>query len=436
MMGMTRPPHPNMGQYPGSSQQQMMNSNSMQSYGANQQPGPGVQHPGFPPNSGSHSAASMQQQYSQQMMAGGAASRLSHFPQNSQSHGVPPQQYGQQYPGLAQSHPSQSPRLANPTPPPQPSRTPTSLYSQTSQGNYSPVMGGIIGPPQSNSSSAQLPYGGQNVPQPTYTSANSMPMTQSMPSNSGQGTYPGPGGSMMHQQQANRMPGHPNMDPMSNTMSNSAASNLQNQQQQAALNMEIQSLQQQINQLYNMQTPQTQQKMLDLQERARTLRAQLLMLQQRQQQQTGMGAAQQSSLLRAIAPKPQQTPLPGVSPGLPQGPQQGPHSQGPHTVGQPRPFPGPQQMSQHYPQQPQVPGMGHQQVGPMQGPRHMGPGQPGVPGGGVGPPQMPGMGPRHPGQMGPQAPQQPQMRPHVPPMEHQQQVPIPQVLFFSNLKYK
>ena len=85
-----------------------------------------------------------------------------------------------------------------------------------------------------------------------------------------------------------------------------ASPNLQQLAQNPNVNAEIQQLQQQIQQLYNMQqTPQTQQKMLDLQERVRTLKAQQLILQQRQkeQQQPGVMPKQQQQLTTQQLPQ-------------------------------------------------------------------------------------------------------------------------------------
>jgi hypothetical protein len=83
--------------------------------------------------------------------------------------------------------------------------------------------------------------------------------------------------------------------PMDKSQAKVQLSSVQTNPQQLAA--EIHGLQQQVNQLYNMpQTPQTQQKMLEAQERLRTLKAQQLMMQQQgyppEQQQAQAAAIQ------------------------------------------------------------------------------------------------------------------------------------------------
>ena len=150
-------------------------------------------------------------------------------------------------------------------------------------------------------------------------------------------------------------------------------------QQMMNMDMEINQLQGQIQQFYNMQqTPETQQKMLDLQERMRTLKAQQqqMIMQQRQQNVQPQPQQQQPSQMM----HPGQQMRPGMG-----GPQMGPS--GPQQQ--------PQMMSgQHMGRPPMQSGMGPQ----------MGPG---------GHPQMM---PRMPQQMtqGPMGPNMPQQHPGMP----------------------
>ena len=151
-------------------------------------------------------------------------------------------------------------------------------------------------------------------------------------------------------------------------------------QQMMNMDMEINQLQGQIQQFYNMQqTPETQQKMLDLQERMRTLKAQQqqMIMQQRQQQNVQPQQQQQPSQIM----HPGQQMRPGVV-----GPQMGPN--GPQQQ--------PQMMTgQHMGRPPMQPGMGPQ-TGPGGHPQMM--------------PRMPQQMAQGP--MGPNMPQQHLGMPH------------------------
>ena len=214
---------------------------------------------------------------------------LSHYPQGA-GQTMPP--YRAQFSGNSQQQqPMLSPR---PTPPP-PSHTPTGHMGFTSQSQ------GIFSSQQGGGSLQQLE---QMVPQ--AGSPMSAASSGTCRPNQGQSTYAETGGSqgllgqMPHSSlsgasvvpssmQPGGLPGaRPNSQPMG-PMSPNMSSGMVGNQNNMALNMEIQILQQQIQQLYNMpQNPQTQQQMLDMQERMRTLKAQQqqqLLLQQRQQHQ-------------------------------------------------------------------------------------------------------------------------------------------------------
>ncbi len=245
---------------------------------------------------------------------------LSHFPQGAN----PVRPYRAPYTGAGQQQQPQQPGMS-PHPVAQPGAQPhpqpsTMNYPSSSQGKFA-TSGSLQQleqmvqphqPPGSVASSTSTMYSSDNMgssgyPQPPASMSMSQqrmpgPMVsqrdpRTMNSASGTNTV----ASTMSGAPPNGMgPGAINHGPhimSSGPRMDMGTSSYQNFQQQEQLNMEIQQLQQQVQQLYNMpQTPQTQQKMLDLQEKSRTLKAQQqqnLMMQQRQQQQMQQQQQQQ-----------------------------------------------------------------------------------------------------------------------------------------------
>lgn len=335
-MGGFDPNQQHHGGYPNDNLQQGPSSmgNNSQMAGNNMQPSG---FPGYPPN----------QQGPGMMGQPGMpdAPPLSHFPQ-SPSHNP---QYRQPFPGMAQQRPTTSPR---PTPPPQ-SHTPTgtAMGHNTSQGNFAssslqqleqlvPSSMGSVGnnylPPQQRQPSA---YSNASMGQQMHTSTGAHFAGPNMMTNGNQqgnmNSNEYSNGPMVNTSMGHMAGGGGAGGPGMGQMSPVVGGGIGPMPNQHAMNVEIQQLQQQIQQLYAMQqTPQTQQKMLDLQERMRTLKAQQqqqVMQHQRkqvqmQQQQhspmagprpqgpSSMGSVQQPNKAQQLGPPAQPSPRPQLSP--------------------------------------------------------------------------------------------------------------------------
>ena len=308
-------------------QQSQMGNTNLQGY------------PGYP-NQPSQQAAMM----GQQQAMPDQAPPLSHFPQSATQN----PQYRQPFPGMAQQRPTSSPR---PTPSPQ-ALTPTGgppmvgARNNTSQGNFASSSLQQLEQLVPSSMGSVGNYMPQQQRQPNIYSNASMGqqqmLTSSGPNNYGNANMMTNGGNpqgamnsngpMVNTSMGHMGPGGPGMGQMSPVVGGGGGVMPGAMPNQHNMNMEIQSLQQQIQQLYAMQqTPQTQQKMLDLQERMRTLKAQQqqqMMQHQRKQvamQQQGMpgvrppgpgsmGPVQTQQLVPPAqpSPRPQLSPMPQV----------------------------------------------------------------------------------------------------------------------------
>ena len=359
---MNRSQAPNMGGFPSSSSSQSMN---MAAYKAQQtQP---LGHPGFPDdhmqgptlNSGSqmsgtlqHYPYSNQQQKPQSMMQSGIkeAPPLSHYPSTSSQNA----QYMSGYSGLPQQRPNASPR-------PPPSLTPTTptqgSFPQSSLQQLEQLVPPKNAPqPHGNSTMyqphvAQQKVGMTSPPGMGVGQPQSVPQGYNMMGARTSQTHMSTAGPVINTSMANHNGAAAPLGQMSPSVGMGAQGKGMTTPQlpgqglsnHHAVNMEISQLQAQIQQLYAMpQTPQTQQNMLDLQERVRSLKAQqqTQLLQQRQQQQHMQQQQQQQQhmlpqqqphlqqqqhpISKPQIPQQQMQPTPKISPQAQKTPQQAP----------------------------------------------------------------------------------------------------------------
>ena len=252
----------------------------------------------------------MHQQPQGQMMApGNTSTRLSHYSQNNNQSSQFQQGFGNVPPNppVNQQNQQFSSGVG------QPQLVSVSEHTPGNYGQGSSMASGGSGPGMVSMLGQVL-----QQQQPVYTVADSQGMIQQITSSTG-GTFtvqnmprmsdrPLSTGSVSSG--ASLGPVSPNVSGM---MQQKPQQQSQQQQSMQQTNMEIQQLQQQIHQLVKMpQNPQTQEKMLSLQERVRTLKAQQqqhLMQQQRQQQhQVKAGhQPQQIAIVQPVKSKQQPT---------------------------------------------------------------------------------------------------------------------------------